>query len=330
MATFSQWRAAVRQNPEPRRITWVCGDERVLVEEVVNHIKEQLAPEAWSLVPFTAGEDSERQVWAEADQHPLGPGSRLVIIRNAEQLKRWDRLQEWIRYRALNPHTYLLFVSNEPRLPKIEPTPAQKKEGVKPYLPKHLTLGKHGHVIECRAYTTATAKHSVEWVQSMVSMREGVARHLLERANFNLRLVRDICRKLAVFPNEITVSVVNEMLAEQPRDSFADALLALDKKTALLALKSLPPADYGRTIGFLDSRVELAGLVHDMQLERKPMHEIARAAGSQGFLVKDIVPVAKHYSASRRLEIRKILATADEHYQAGERDGIMELVVAFW
>jgi hypothetical protein len=143
-------------------------------------------------------------------------------------------------------------------------------------------------------------------------------------------LVRDICQKLAVFPNEITISVVNALLVERPRDSFSDALLALDKKTALLALREISPEEYGRTLGLLDARLDLAGMVHDMQIEHHSPSEITRAAGSQAFLVKDIIPVSKHYDSKRRLAIRRILAIADEGYRSGQTVGILEAVVAFW
>jgi len=331
MASFNQWRRAIAKKPEPRQITWVCGDERVLVEDVVEQIRDYLGPEPWNYVPLVAGEDSERRIWNEADQHPLGGSPRLLVIRNAEKLERWDRFEEWIKYRTLNPRTYLVLVSNEERIPKVEPTPEERKKGERAKPPAHIAaIGTKGYVIECRPYTSATAQYSIEWVQSKVKMREGVAKHLLLRSNFDLRLVRDVCRKLAVFPGEITISVVNALLVERPRDTFADSLLALDKKGALLALRDLQPEDYGRTIGFLDSRLDLAGLVHDMHVERKAPYEIARAAGSQGFLVKEILPVAKHYDAKRRLAIRKVLAVADEAYRAGQTTGVLETVVAFW
>lgn len=331
MSSFSQWRASVKKNPVPRQITWVCGNEPVLVEDVVEHVVAQLGPEPWNLVSFVAGEDSERAIWAEADQHPMGGSPHVVIVRHAERLQQWDRFLAWIKARTQNPRTFLVLVSAEERLPRVELTPEQQRKHEKPSLAPHVAaIGSKGHVIECRPYTSATALKSVEWVQSKVRMREGIARHLLERSNWDLRLVRDVCRKLAVFPNDITISVVNALLVERPRDTLADALLALDKKTALLALRDIPPDEIGRTIGYLDARLDLAGRVHDMQVERTSPSDMARAAGPQAFLVKDIIPVAKHYDAKRRLAIRKILATADEAYRQGQTEGVLEVVVAFW
>lgn len=331
MSSFSQWRKSLDKHPEPRQITWVCGNERVLVDDVVESVVERLGPEPWNYVPLVAGEDSERAIWTEASQHPMGGSPRVVVVRNAELLQNWDRFQDWIKYRMLNPRTYLILVSNEERIPHVELTPDQKRRGehaeVVPYL---AAIGTKGHVIECRPYTTATARYSIDWVQSKVKMRDSVAKHLLTRANFDLRLVRDVCRKLAVFPGEITISVINTLLVERPRDSFSDSLLALDKKAALLALRDLHPSEYWRTLGLLDARLDLAGMIHDMQVEHHSLSEITRAAGTQAFLVKDVIPVSKHYDSKRRLAIRKILAIADETYRQGQTLGVMETVVAFW
>jgi DNA polymerase III delta subunit len=328
VSTFSQYRTAYAKTGV-KQITWLCGNERVLVEEVIRTIRDDLAPEPWNYIPLTV-ERNEREVWAEADQHPVGPGNRLVVIRDAERLTQWDRLTEWIKFRSLNPNSYLVFVSNEERLTRL-PVPPDAERGTKGAIAPHIAAfsGK-GSAVECRPYTQATAKHAVEWVQSKVKMRDGIAGYLLDRANGDLRLVRDICDKLAVFPDDISITTINGMLSEQPRDEFSDALLALDKKTALLALEHLPVEEYSRVIGLLDSRLDLAGMVHDMQSEFKTPSQIASAAGTRNFLVKDLLPVSKHYDYKRRLQIRRVLSTADEATRSGSSIGVLEAVVALW
>lgn len=331
MVSFHQWQKSLKSKPEPRQITWLCGSETVLVDEAVEYIQSYLGPQPWDELHLVVGEDSERSIWAAAEQHPLGSSPRLVIIRNAEDLKNWDRFIAWMRDRTLNPRTYLVLISNEERIPKTTPTREERRDGAKPEpLPHIAAIGARGHVVECRPFTSATAHHSIPWVQSKVRMREGVAKHLMERSDFNLRHVRDLCAKLAVFPGEPTIAVINDMLTERPRDSFADALLALDRKTALLALREIPPSDYGRVIGLLDSRLELAGMIHDMQVEHRSQGEITKAAGQQAFLVKDVLPVAKHYDIKRRQSIRKVLAVADEAYRSGQTESVMEALTLFW
>lgn len=332
MTLFHRWRTGLTKTPAPKQITWVCGDEKVLVEQVLAHVTDYLRPSPWNTTRIDARETSHRQIKAELYQHPMGSGERVVVVRHAEVIEDWDFLIEWLPKRGLNPKTYVVLISDDGALPKIEPTPEERRAGGKAHPPEHLELiQKRGAVIECRPFTSATAKYAPAWVQSMMPMREPVARHLMERANFQVRLVRDTCVKLRMAGvSEVTITHVNQLLAEQPRDSFQDALLARDHKTAFLALRTIPEDEYGKIIGLLDSRLDLTGLVHDMMVEHSKPGDIARAAGPQAWLVPEIMPVAKHYASKRRLEIRRVLAMADVAWRAGMRRGLLDVVVAFW
>lgn len=327
MSTFSQWRVGFEKTKTVRQFNYICGSESVLVEDIVRALRAELNPEPWNLSQFVVGEDSERLIWNDMNQFPMGKGNRLVLIRGAERIKNWNPLMQFMAKRSSNPRTHVILVSNEERIPRI-PHPEDKDKTV---LPPHLDKwGTKGHQVECRPFTQETAKHAVAWVQSKAKIREGIAGHLLDRADGDLRLVRDTCEKLAVFPGDATLTTVNGLLEQVPRDSFSDALMALDKKTALAALAEVPVSDYSRTIGFLDSRLDLAGMVHDMLAQMKNVGEITRAAGNKNFLVRDVIPVAKHYEAKRRQRIRRVLALADEALRDGATDGVLETVVAYW
>lgn len=331
MATFSQYFTSIQKKPEPRQITWVCGPEIILVEEVVQRITTQLGPEPWNAATLSVGEDSERSVWAALDQHPLGNSVRLVVVRHADRLQDWDRFIQWIKDRSRNPRTYVVMVSDEESVPRTEVTQQQRRMGEKSQpLPHIAAIGTKGHVVECKSFTTATAKKSVEWVQSKVRIREGVAKHLLTRSNWDLRLVRDLCVKLSVFPGEVTITVVNALMAEQPRDTLVDALMSLDRRTALLAASMTPPSDIGRILGLLDATLDRAGMIHDMQSDHREQSEMARALGPQAFLLGSLLNVSKHYNAKRRTEIRQVLATVDAAYQSGETESLLEVVISQW
>lgn len=318
MTLFHRWRTSF---DEPKQITWVCGEAIVLVEEVVATIRATIAPEPWNLVTLNANDTSVRTLHNELAQHPLDTGRRLIVLRHVDVITDWSFLLEWIPKRFQNPKTYLVLVSDEAKLPRFE------KE-----LPDYLDLiSKRGSIVECRPFTNATAKYSVPWVKSLVPMRENVARYLMERANFDITLVRDTCIKLKMLGlREITLSHVAQLLPEQPRDTFVDALVQRDIETALMALERVPSTDIGRVIGQLDARLDLAGMVHDMIAEHKSPGEMARAAGPQAFLIPEIRKVAKNYDSVRRLEIRKALAVADAAWRRGQNVGVLEAVVAFW
>ena len=332
MTLFHRWRTGLAKNEAPKQITWVCGEEKVLIEQVVSQIQKYLDPMPWNHTRLDAREATPRAIAAELYQHPMGGGPRLVVVRHAEVITDWAFFMDWVPKRSLIPKTYVVFVSDEDGVPKIEPTVQERRQGVKAHPPEHIELlQKRGTLIECRPFTSATAKYSPAWVQSMMPMREPVARHLMERSNFQVRLVRDTCMKLrAAGVTEVTIQHVNQLLAEQPRDTFVDALLARDHKTAYAALRTIPESEYGKLIGLLDARLDLTGLVHDMMIEHAKAGDIARAAGAQAWLVPEIIPVAKHYNSKRRLEIRQVLALADNAYRSGQTTGLLDVIVSFW
>lgn len=271
------------------------------------------------------GDDSEKRLWEEVSQYPLGDGNRLIVCRNAELLKRNDRVTEYLLTSANNPRTFLLLVSNEDSLP-TEPT----GEFGRPEVVSWLKFGARGTVIECKPFTQATAKHAVKWVQSKVDLSDRLAGYLLEHAAGNLRLTRDLCQKIALLDVEVNASHINRILAERARDSFETALIERDKKTALLAIPGVPELDYGRIIGWLDSEVDFAGMIHDARAEYKTPAEISKLAGRRAWRVPEVSKVAKFYNAANRMRLRKVLAKADEYHKLGVREGILEMLVSSW
>lgn len=325
--SFHQFRVAFAKNHIVRPVTWVCGPERVFVEQVVDMIRAAVAPSEFDAVNMTAGIDPERAIWAEVEQQPMS-GNRLVLVRAAEHLVQWARLDDFVRTRAQHPRTKVLLVSNlDAPMTVTHGLGRGAEQELAPHL-ENLRNGK-GHLIECRPLTQGSAQSAVAWVQSMVPVRTVIASHLLQRSNGNIRLVRDICVKLACFEGEVTISTVNELLAQRPRDEFSEAVIQRDKKSALLAAKHISPAEYGRVIGLVDAQVEFAGLLHDMQAARATPAEIAEAAGGRRFLIPFVMPYARAYGPKRRLQIRRVLAQADQAVRAGATVGVLESLVAY-
>lgn len=322
MSSFSQWWNSFNNTGNVRNIMWVCGSENILVQEVIRTLVGYMKPTEWNLEYVDASD--EKRVWDSVSQYPLDHNPRIVIVTNAEKLTQTDNIIELIRKRTSFPNSYVWFVSNEDRARRVG-------EGQEEHLADFLEAFKgKGQVVECRPFTTATAKHAISWVQSKVFMRVGVAQHLLLRSGWDLRLVRDILWKLALFDKEPTIAMINDLMSERPGDTYADSLLALKKKEAYLSLAKTPEEEYSRVLGLLDSKLDLAGMVHDMLLEHQSTTAITRAAGNMSFLIPDLLPIAKHYDVKRRIHIRNLLAQADEALRGGARTAVMEAVTAAW
>jgi hypothetical protein len=294
------------------------------VDEVVDLIRAQLLTDSINTVYLDASELSERLIWNELRQLPFGTNAvRVTVVTNAEKVRDGEAFAQYIKDRSALPRNYVLFVSHEESLRKKDETTREL------WAPLEF-LKTRGSLIECRAFTSATAKHAVTWVKEKADIRGRVAEYVLNRATGDLRLVRDTLRKLSVFPGEVTLRVVNEMFEARPDDTFLGALFALERKTAMDALKELPREEYSKVLGLVDARLELAGLVHDLLIQHKTSGEIARAAGNKGFLVPDMLPVAKHYDKKRRLRIRQYLATVDSYTDSGVPDGALEALVVIF
>lgn len=327
MSTWSQYFVSQSREEKVRAVAYVCGTEPILIQWVVDHITRILGVSPWNFSMLVAGQDSDREIWAEIDRHPIDRSSRLVIVRNFEALKDKTRIIDWVAAHASNPRTFLVLVENTPRVPMVQPTTRGGTPTQEPYV---AALARRGHVVECRPFTQATTRHAVSWVRSLVYMQENVASHLLNRANGDLRLVRDTCLKLAVLEDAPGITSIDTLLSRRPRIEFREALLQRRKQDALFALTRMPSEDYSRVLGQLDSDLEITGLVYDLTNQHARPSDIIKAAGKLAFLVPRVRPYAKHYPPKRRDEIRRLLATADEAIKGGERVGVMEGLVSLW
>ena len=327
MTTFSSWWKTFDTKKRIHEHYYVCGEERVLVDEVMALVQEQYPVKDWNLQKYVAGVNSAEEIWDELFSASIDGGDAISIISSAEKLSNMHLLPELIKHKS-SRHV-VMFISGEG---KIERTPEIQEDGSrKMVLPKFFeNFEKKGRIIECIPFTQTTAKTAVAWIQTKMEAKDNALVHLLNESNGDLRVVRDVIRKLQWLGEPATVRNVNVFLVGEPSDTFTDALLAMDKSTAMTALGKLPTSEYLQLIGHLDAQVDLAGRVHDMLGKRKSIPEIMREVGGQAFLVPAISKVARHYSRDRRLGMRQLLAEADRRTRNGNAEGVMESLVALW
>lgn len=313
MATHAQWRRSADKG-EVRKTTWVCGDQRVLVEEVVDFIRRQLGVSDMDYVCLTAGTVADRDIWAAAGQYPMDPtANRLILIRDAEKIRNWEPLTEWLAGARRLPTVHLLFVSNLPDFG------ADKK------MPSHVEAIKaRGHIVRCAMPNETDA---LAWVKRRANLDDETARHLLTRTGGNLALAGAVCAKLSLFDGQAGPRTINQLCAEVPADSFVESLLLLNKRAALHAAESLRPNDFGKIIGLLDSRLDLLAVLHRAVRAGYSTREVQ---GFPLFLVKQFMSVAKHYDPKRCLYSRRVLAVIDDVHRSGARDGLMTALTALW
>lgn len=327
MTTFSAWWKTFNAKKKVHEHYYVCGEERILVDEVVTLITEEYPVADWNLNKLVVGLHTDAEIWENLFSSSLDAGPALTVVSGADKLTNMHLLPELIRVKS--PSHVVVLISNEDKIERV--AQAQEDGSNKFVLPAQFeSFEKKGRVIECIPFTQSTAKTAIAWVETKMEARESALIHLLNASNNDLRLVRDVITKLQWVGEPATVRNVNVFLSAEPSDTFTDALLALDKGTAIQALSKMPSSEYLQLIGHLDAQIDLAGRVHDMLALHKTVADIMRAVGSQAFLVPAISKVARHYSKERRLGVRKLLAESDRRLRRGQTEGVMESLVTLW
>lgn len=140
-----------------KRATWVCGAERVLVEEVVDFIRTALQPSDLDVVLMVAGKAKDREIYASLNQYPA-EGKRLLVVRDAEKIKRWEPFADWQQESRLMPSSYVVFVSGESDFDTERPV-------------HRLIVDKNGSMIRCAPPPDEVA---VQWIQKRHEMHSEV------------------------------------------------------------------------------------------------------------------------------------------------------------
>jgi DNA polymerase III delta subunit len=270
-------------------------------------------------VSLSAGNGFEREVWAQANQYSLTPGvNRLVLVRDADQLTRWEQLSVWLSRTRSLPGVYLLFVGGQD-LPTVG-------TGSKKTLKPHVAALKapRGYVVRA---TMPAESDAIAWLMTRCPITETVARHLLTRTGGDLGEAAAVTAKLALFEQTTGTATVDALVAEGPATNFTDNLIAGNKRHAMISLEALRADDHISLIALLDSRLDLLHKLHRIQISGQSWRE---ATGINPFLQRQYLPHARGYDAASCARRRQALALADHATRTGARHGVLEALVALW
>jgi hypothetical protein len=324
VATYAQWRVNADKG-EVRRITYCCGDQLPLVEEVVDTVRALLKVTAVDYVSLTAGTLPERDIWAACSQYPLEAGaSRLVLVRDAQLIRNWDPLGEWLQGSRRLPTVYLLFVSADSDFP-YQDGPDGKRGPLKAHAE---WFRDRGHLIRC---SYPSEEVLVSWIQRRApNLDVGAARRILLRSGGDLGVAANVCQKLALFSTPPALSAIDQLCQEMPSTSFVDALIGGEPAAALSVAPSLPPGDYGRVIGLLDSRLDLLTKLYAGVRAGHTLREIGSQPGVPVFLVRQLMGVSRDYPPTAVDRRRRLLAVVDDSIRSGAKVGVLEALAALW
>jgi DNA polymerase III delta subunit len=304
---------------------WVVGPVRRLVEEVIDLIVARIGADPYDRVRLTAGETPERDIWSAINQYPAG-GPRIVVVREAERLQRWEQLADWREDRALRD-SHVLFVSSE-----------DSSDTSLDYL--HLIVTK-GKFVKCGPYNPPKKGQRdmrVDTLKARMPITDPAARTLLDRTRGDMDAALDFADKCRLFTGTIDERLVKAVVEVAPADNFVEAVIAFQPVAAFQALAVLPEEEYSTTIGMLDYQLDClsrlyralrkADNIRDNKARRT--REIIKQSRLEQWQVGQFLPYARRYDPPQVRTCIEALALADSKVSEGETDLVMELLVSFW
>jgi hypothetical protein len=319
LGSYGQW----AKRREPRRVTWVCGTEPVLVEDVVAAVCASVA----GRISLTAGADREADIWAALSSPLADPGDSVaVIVRDAHKLRSWDQLPAVVASRELDAVKAVL-VSGEARLAQV---PGEDKPSLAPHLAA-LRDSRSGQLVECRL--PEDWKQTPDWVMEWADRQLGgpgpaLAGFLLAACGGRLEEAAAVAVKLRLAglpPSRELIAVLADLAT-----SFAESLIAGRPKEALAAAASLTPEATGRAIGLLASRLEVLAALRTAVTQRLDARDTAVKLGVAQFLQVRYKSACLPYGPARVDSCRMVLAMADEAWRSGAVTGVAEFIAVLW
>lgn len=294
-------------------------------------------------ISFDAVQDPHEVIWAQVNQFSLDyQASRLILIRNADEIKNWFPLVDFVRNLRESTGTNLVFVSNEEH-----PYVTHKGELVLSNGKKQLM--EHVALIRSKTYNTdlvicsslsfepprdtkgrkVRSSDFTWWVMTSLSANEADSNYLIARCGYDMVRVKNVIDKLNVLGQRLTRQTIEALCGEHYGDDFQFHLLALDKHKAYATLDVVADQSVSRILGHLDYMLDVLAKLHVASRELRTVRETVWKDEIPGFVVKQYYPIAKNYDSVKIRHCRKVLASTDQALRSGVKNPL-DTLVALW
>jgi DNA polymerase III delta subunit len=285
----------------PKKITWICGSEKVLVEDLVDRIRKAVGG---IVSRHQAGEDPS-EIWDDLNQHPMSEQeNKLIIVREAQKIQDWQPFLDWAAELRSIPRNYGLFVSDDHDLDTSQPHQAIARD--------------RGSIVRCGAMQH---KALTNWLQQTKPMSDDVAGFVIDRTGGSPLLIRDFLAKVSLFTGALSKDVADVLIPASPASEFVNHLVANQKLHALRSLESMGPEHCRAVHSQLDQKLDLLEQLHYQIRQGRTGRDLAIHFGTRAFLIPSLMPHVAQYSPDRTAARRLVLASVNQ-----DRDSMVALV----
>jgi DNA polymerase III delta subunit len=308
MAYFLQW---LNKFPERKRLVYICGKERLLVNEV---LKAEMASRNVSdlgLIKLDGAKDSIVNIDTELKQY--GNNNRLILLKNADQIKDFSFVIKWTNLTHMRK-TSLICVGNEV-------FPQTKEDRYRPFIEKR----DSGKFIECKELSL---EQTLELIAMKGSFTHDARNALYVACGGNLSKILNEIEKLNYLGKTITKELVDEFVNVSINDNFVNKLF---ERTYTLDMVSLiQEKDIPLIIAGIEYYLLNMLLIIKYRSNDRGFKDIASISGVPLFLVNKLFFLCKGVSEATILRRIKLLANLDVSYRKGNIVGALERFLILW
>lgn len=324
MGSYKLWRAAADRSDFRKKFLFVCGTEKVLVEEVIEETKRFLNTPNFFVVDL---DYEDIAVFNDLlFQHSLSPEAVLIVVRHAEATHDWSGLREWLDASVSeHPRKYLILTSTSRSAYDVD-----SRELV---LPAKM-LGSKGRVVECKKLGS---EDLLKWVaRQSPTLGPVLNSYLIKKLDSNMSLIKTACVKLNLFSGKyLSPAAVDELVEENVEERFATLLILGKKSQALSLAEIITSAEYPRVLGELDKHLDMLSILNKELRKFTTVQDRANIAGVGAYWAEKYKNIAYKYDDRRVASCRSALAYTWVHTSGDGRllsteDGLLPVLITLW
>ena len=316
MATYAQWAKSLKTH----KVSWVCGEDSVLVEATVADIKQRISAQALDSVMLVAGEVPDAEIWAALNQYAMDPAARrFLLVRQAQKIKGWEQFQSWLQQSRQMPSMYVCFVSADADFPyteqdskKVLDTPVAQIKG-------------RGAIVRC----AGTEAEITAYVQSRLKITSSDLKVLLVRTGYSTARVKDVVGKILALGVQPTEDVIRRLCAENGTEDVVEALFYQRKQEALRIATRLDKTEASKVIGKCAVVLDYMEHLYPAVLSGSPLWEVVARGFVPDYPARLWWGAAKHFDPISREKARTALLVADHGAGVGG-EGALEALIGLW
>lgn len=363
MPSLMQWITSSAAKPRKHRIYVIYGEDAVLCADALDRALLLANPQERQFfrVGHSEGEASASVVWDAVQSQPIpGVTRRAVVVHEADKMRGWKPLQDFIAGASVYPETTLILLLNRTTIGKRVRNRQKSLPGAPVYETTYepweewLRSYSSAALLSCNPLSSDQADKSkpspaARWLSLRVPVTQKQAEYLWLRVGESSLLARDVVRSLQLvgvadataLGQAQFASYVDAFVGRHGASDLADHLL-FERRTEAFATVTgveFSRADWSKVLGLLGQRLDWLAELHGALLTKEKLDQVMSRLQIPRHMILYYAHrddpshnVARRYDAVRVARSRRLLAELDNVLSSGVSVpvGFGECLVASW